>query len=526
MGQAYLLAPNSRGHLPERHRRGAAHRRRHARHDFNGTGELAYSYNLGGSSKDTADAVTLEGTQIAIAGTSTQVFADRRHVESPRAQQPHGDPAEPNGPSTPRSTAPASSMLSLNQAGNAFGTYGYLMPSRPWPTVPCWSAATPAQFNYQQRTPAGLLCTADLHRRPRHHLRHQRRGAAAGRATTPRHRVFVQSDGKVVFLSGNQVVRTTAPAPAVTTTTIITTGTGKKAKATGVTITFNTGVNPTLATNVKAYMVRPMKGKKVIKLKKKSGISYNAATRTLTFNFAAKTAVGKGFRVIIAPGGIVGADGQVLNNLDHPDHPATRKPAGFDSPASHAGRRDIPPKSHGGAARPSEPRSSDAEAALRRGPRRPLTVRRFPRRRTAEIALRVSIRQCRNRRTRDQPTRDDASRRISWRSPTTAHGGYPIPLIPLIRVHFSGFIPKSDPSTPPICQNLQNGQTRSLTSGATTPTLRTIYPSCPGDRSRRIRRDVPWAGRRNPGAIPLYPTTGSGDSGPSDSDSAVMTAAK
>ena len=45
------------------------------------------------------------------------------------------------------------------------------------------------------------------------------------------------------------------------------------------------------------------------KLKKK-GISYNAATQTLTLNFAQKTAVGKGFDVVVLTGGIVGADGQ------------------------------------------------------------------------------------------------------------------------------------------------------------------------------------------------------------------------
>ncbi len=117
-----------------------------------------------------------------------------------------------------------------------------------------------------------------------------------------------------LFLAGDQVARTTAPVPAVTTTTIITTGTGKRAKATGVTITFNTTVNPTVATNVTAYLVRPAKGKKAIKLRKKGGISYNAATDTLTIRFAAKTAIGKGFRVLITPGGIVGADGEILFN--------------------------------------------------------------------------------------------------------------------------------------------------------------------------------------------------------------------
>src|SRR5262249_54456378 len=41
---------------------------------FNGTGKLTYSYSLGGTSTDAANAVALQGTQIVIAGTSTQVF--------------------------------------------------------------------------------------------------------------------------------------------------------------------------------------------------------------------------------------------------------------------------------------------------------------------------------------------------------------------------------------------------------------------------------------------------------------------
>ena len=101
--------------------------------------------------------------------------------------------------------------------------------------------------------------------------------------------------------------------PAVVSTTIVTTGTGKKAKATGVTLTFNTAINPALISNLTAFTVRPMKGKKAIKIKK-GGIVYNAATQTLTLNFAKKTKVGKGFQVLIMPGGIVAADGQVLFN--------------------------------------------------------------------------------------------------------------------------------------------------------------------------------------------------------------------
>ena len=121
--------------------------------------------------------------------------------------------------------------------------------------------------------------------------------------------VLVQSDGKVLFDTYYGVVRTTAPVPAVATTTIVTTGTGKKASATGVTIGFNTAINPTLARNVKIYVLRGGKRKKAIKIK---GIALDSTGRNLTFNFA-KTAVGKGFQIVITSGGIVGADGEVIN---------------------------------------------------------------------------------------------------------------------------------------------------------------------------------------------------------------------
>jgi hypothetical protein len=126
-------------------------------------------------------------------------------------------------------------------------------------------------------------------------------------------RMLQQADGKVVYVSFGYIDRTTAPAPAVVSTTIVTTGTGKKAKASGVTLTFNTAINPVLVSNLTALMVRPMKGKKAIKIKK-GGIVYNPTTQTLTVTFAKKTAVGKGFQVLIMPGGVVAADGQVLFN--------------------------------------------------------------------------------------------------------------------------------------------------------------------------------------------------------------------
>jgi hypothetical protein len=99
----------------------------------------------------------------------------------------------------------------------------------------------------------------------------------------------------------------------VVSTSIIVTGTGRKASATGATITFNTSVNPILAANLSSFAVHAMKGRRSIRIKK-GGISYNAATRTLTIRFAGRNPVGTGFRVIITPGAIVGADDQVLSN--------------------------------------------------------------------------------------------------------------------------------------------------------------------------------------------------------------------
>ena len=100
-------------------------------------------------------------------------------------------------------------------------------------------------------------------------------------------RMFVQTDGKVVFDAyGGHVTRTTAPVPAVVSTSTITVGTGKKARATGVSITFNTAINPALLNNVTSYVIRAVKGRKIIKLRKRGSISYNAATQTLTLTFA------------------------------------------------------------------------------------------------------------------------------------------------------------------------------------------------------------------------------------------------
>ena len=120
--------------------------------------------------------------------------------------------------------------------------------------------------------------------------------------------------GKLVFLSGRRGrSHRTAPAcPAAADTTIITAGSEKKARATGVTITFNTAVNPALLADPGLYQVRAVKGRRHIKIRKKGGVSYNVTTDTLTLDFAGKTAIGSSFEVMITTSAIVGADARSL----------------------------------------------------------------------------------------------------------------------------------------------------------------------------------------------------------------------
>ncbi len=288
---------------------------------FNATGELTYNYNLGGSSQDTANSVSLEGTQIAITGTTFQVSPTSTSSTTPLPNDLTVTRLNTNGTFDTTFNGNGKLMLSLNQGGIAFDTAGTAITTLADNSLLIFGNASP--FNSGSQTDTALLThvlsTGALD------TSYGTNGSAVLPASgfNPSTELDVQTDGKALFLSGSQVARTTAPPPVVTTTTIVTTGTGKKAKASGVTITFNTAINPTLASNVVAYLIRPMKGKKAIKIRKKGGISYNAATQTLTINFAAKMAVGKGFIVTVMPGGIVAADGQVLANLIIPIAPAT-----------------------------------------------------------------------------------------------------------------------------------------------------------------------------------------------------------
>ena len=73
--------------------------------------------------------------------------------------------------------------------------------------------------------------------------------------------MVVQTDGKVLF-NGDRARPHHGPGAGGRHHDHHHPGTGKKAKATGVTITFNTAVNPTLANNIKIYLFAPRRGGK------------------------------------------------------------------------------------------------------------------------------------------------------------------------------------------------------------------------------------------------------------------------
>ncbi len=275
---------------------------------FNGTGTLAFNEDLGGStSSDVASAVILEGTQIVIVGTSTQIFPSgsgfASNVYALTVTRLNSD-----GAVDTTFDGSGKFVLAFNQAGTTFDTSASSVIDLPDGSLLVGGYAS--EQNGAGGSSGGLLLTLT----PSGGL--DTTFGTDGEAVIPEpveSRMLMQSDGKLIFRAGDNVVaRTTAPAPQVASTAPIVTGSGKKAKAMGVTITFNTGINATLASNVSSYLVRPMKGRRAIRIKK-GGVSYNATTRTLTIKFAAKNPLGNGFQVLITPGAIIGADAQTLS---------------------------------------------------------------------------------------------------------------------------------------------------------------------------------------------------------------------
>ncbi len=272
---------------------------------FNTTGLFTLNFGLGGStSADLGRAVTLEGSQIVIAGYSIELFpAPTGGAISPVIQESALARLNPNGTLDTSFNGSGKFTLAFSQAGitfnsNAFGVTtladgSLLFGGRAFEQ----NSGLNSNAMLAHLTSAGTLDTT-----------YGTGGVALLPGTVNSH-LLVQTDGKVVYLNPSNIYRTTAPVPAVQSAAIVTTGTGSKAKAAGVTITFNTPVNPTLARNVKIYMLRGGKPKKTLKLK---GPVLDATGRMLTFNFA-KRSIGKGFLLVITPGAIVGADGEVAN---------------------------------------------------------------------------------------------------------------------------------------------------------------------------------------------------------------------
>jgi uncharacterized delta-60 repeat protein len=277
---------------------------------FNATGRvpgtLVYSYNLGNFSNDFASAVALEGNQIVIAGDTDQAPTSSSST-TPLPYDLTVTRLTSSGAFDTTFNGSGRFMLTLNQMGTAFDSYASSVTVLPSGNILVGGAASP--FNSGSTANSGILLQMTPNGAP--DPSYAPNGVAMLPISSVGSRLFVQNDSKVVFLAGNQVVRTTPPAPAAVITTLVTVGNGKNAKASGVAMTFNTAVNPTILTDPNLYQVRAVKGKKIIKLKKK-GVVYNAATQTLTLSFAGKTAIGKGFQVVVTTGGIVGADGQVL----------------------------------------------------------------------------------------------------------------------------------------------------------------------------------------------------------------------
>lgn len=273
---------------------------------FNGTGTLTFSYNLGGNSVDVGTAVVLDGPRIAIAGTTTELLpvTDRRTgVQDLTVTRLNAD-----GSFDATFNGSGKYGLSLSRGGSMYGTSASAIAVLSDGSLLVGGRATqPNNYNPSDAMLVNLTSAGTLN------ASYGTGGVAllpAGMGS----RLLVQSDGKVLFVSaGDAVARTTAPALQVVATTIVTIGTGRKARATGVTITFNTDINPTLAANSSAFVVHPRKGRRAIRMKR-GGVSYNAATRTLTIRFAGRYAVGTGFQVMITPGAIVAVDAQTLGN--------------------------------------------------------------------------------------------------------------------------------------------------------------------------------------------------------------------
>ncbi len=284
---------------------------------FNGTGKLTYSYNLGGNSDDAASSVILDGSLIAIGGSTIQQPTSTTSPSAPLPAYATVTVLNSNGTFDTGFNGSGKFMLTFSQGGVPFNTVSQFMSTPVVSLVAVQDGSLVVGTNFRQQTsysgPNGALFahvtssgSLDPMLGPN--------GVAMISPASVDGRLLLQADGKVIVSSNGDIVRTTAPPPVVVSSTITTIGKGKRVKATGLTITFETGLNTILANNSNAYVVLPMKGKRPITLRKKGGAFYDPTTGTLTLRFAGKVKATPGFRLTVMPGGIIGADSIVFLN--------------------------------------------------------------------------------------------------------------------------------------------------------------------------------------------------------------------
>jgi uncharacterized delta-60 repeat protein len=277
---------------------------------FNGTGLLSFNYNLGGSaSEDSAGGVTLDGSEIAIAGSSTEVFTvPTGNTLTPDIGAATVAMLNTNGTFDTAFNGTGKYMLSPTQGGITFNASATAITTLADGSLLIGGSASEQNSSASSNTMLANLTTAGTL-----NTTYGTGGVALLPGQGVSSQLLVQTDGKVVFIPdspGNDVARTTAPTPVIASTSITTTGTGRRVAATAVTITFNTAVNPTLASNIKIYVLKGGKARRAIKIKH---VSLDSTGENLSFTFA-RTPISKGFAVVITPGAIVAADGEVLNN--------------------------------------------------------------------------------------------------------------------------------------------------------------------------------------------------------------------
>jgi uncharacterized delta-60 repeat protein len=266
---------------------------------FNGHGELTYRYDPGGGLAESLEAVTLDGTDIVIVGA----YGYDLTVAMLNGDGSFDTSFNGNG----------QYLMSFNPAGIPFESGATAVVARPDGSLLIGGFVGEIINNPPGSGPTfGLLLSMTPTGVP------DATFGTDGEALTPNEvgsRLVLESDGEVLFLalggspqSDGQIVYAMGPAPAVVSASMITAGAAGKAQARGVTIKFNTAINPLTASEVKVYRLNRLgKPKKAIKGVK---VSYHAATSTLTLKFA-RTPASKGLQVVIAPGEIVGDDGEL-----------------------------------------------------------------------------------------------------------------------------------------------------------------------------------------------------------------------